>query len=266
MGKLLFFDADETAFSNKTNSVPESAKKAFRLAKENGHQIFLNTGRPLGYRGHELDSIDFDGFLCSNGNCIVYHDDLLFHNMIPSSICQQIIPLIPKHDIRAVLETKDCSYLFDQDDTFHPYLGNVIHAYQEDDTIPAQYSYGGLSQFEKFICFSRNPCQMDAFLRDLKALPYSFTYIKNSDTFYEVIPADFHKVTAIKHLATHLNQPLDDCYAFGDSPNDVSMFQTAGHSILMGNGYKELKSLVEYITTDIDEDGIYNAMKHYHFI
>ena len=38
------------------------------------------------------------------------------------------------------------------------------------------------------------------------------------------------------------------------------------HSIAMGNSTPALFDLVEYITTDIDKDGIFNALKHYKLI
>ncbi len=34
----------------------------------------------------------------------------------------------------------------------------------------------------------------------------------------------------------------------------------------MGNACDELKEIADYITTDIDEDGIMNALKHFELI
>ena len=45
MKKVLFFDIDGTLLSHRTLTIPESAKRAVRKAKENGHLIFINTGR-----------------------------------------------------------------------------------------------------------------------------------------------------------------------------------------------------------------------------
>lgn len=39
--KLLFFDIDGTLLSEKTHTVPQSAKEALKKAKENGHLILL---------------------------------------------------------------------------------------------------------------------------------------------------------------------------------------------------------------------------------
>ena len=54
--------------------------------------------------------------------------------------------------------------------------------------------------------------------------------------------------------------------AFGDGENDIDMIRYAGIGVAMGNGIKNLKSAADYITTDIDDDGIENALKHFGLI
>ena len=49
---------------------------------------------------------------------------------------------------------------------------------------------------------------------------------------------------------------------FGDSENDRAMLEAVPNSIAMGNAQESVKSICSYVTADIEEDGIYNAMKH----
>ena len=74
------------------------------------------------------------------------------------------------------------------------------------------------------------------------------------------------KGTGPTYVADHLNISTDDCYAFGDSNNDISMFKAAGHGIAMGNACDELKEIAEYVTDSVNDDGIYHAFEHYHLI
>ena len=53
---------------------------------------------------------------------------------------------------------------------------------------------------------------------------------------------------------------------FGDGYNDLSMFRPEWLNIAMGNARAELKEKADYITTDCDKDGIYNACKHFKWI
>ena len=43
--KLIFFDIDGTIAVEPTGEIPDSAKEAIKKAKENGHLVFINTGR-----------------------------------------------------------------------------------------------------------------------------------------------------------------------------------------------------------------------------
>ena len=52
--KILFFDIDETLLSHRTLGVPESAKRAIKKAKENGHLLFINTGRTISVVNREI--------------------------------------------------------------------------------------------------------------------------------------------------------------------------------------------------------------------
>ena len=44
--KLIFFDIDGTILDEHTHTVPLSAINAIKKAQQNGHQCFINTGRP----------------------------------------------------------------------------------------------------------------------------------------------------------------------------------------------------------------------------
>ena len=47
--------------------------------------------------------------------------------------------------------------------------------------------------------------------------------------------------------------------AFGDGENDLAMFDMVGLSVAMGNAWGPVKERASYVTTDVDDDGIWNA-------
>ena len=59
---------------------------------------------------------------------------------------------------------------------------------------------------------------------------------------------------------------MRDVYAFGDSFNDSEMLEEAGVGIAMGNAKEELKEIADYITSPIDQDGIWNACRHFQLV
>jgi hydroxymethylpyrimidine pyrophosphatase-like HAD family hydrolase len=72
------------------------------------------------------------------------------------------------------------------------------------------------------------------------------------------------KATGIAYFMKLWN--MKSYVAFGDSLNDVEMFKHASFSICMGQGNNELKKLSDFVTTSIDEDGIYYACKELGYI
>ena len=82
----------------------------------------------------------------------------------------------------------------------------------------------------------------------------------------EFVPKGTSKATGIEWLCNHLDIPLDETYAIGDSVNDLEMLESVGHGIAMGNSMPPVKEIAEYVTSDISDDGVKNALKHYGLI
>ncbi|WP_370758461.1 HAD hydrolase family protein [Agathobaculum sp.] len=68
------------------------------------------------------------------------------------------------------------------------------------------------------------------------------------------------KVQELYHI------PDEDIVVFGDGMNDLCMFGQGWLSIAMGNARDALKAKADYITTDVDKDGLWNACKHFGWI
>lgn len=58
----------------------------------------------------------------------------------------------------------------------------------------------------------------------------------------------------------------DRIVVFGDGLNDCSMFRPEWMTVAMGNAKPVLKKKAKYITDDADDDGIYNACRHFGWI
>ena len=54
--------------------------------------------------------------------------------------------------------------------------------------------------------------------------------------------------------------------AFGDGENDIPMIKAAGIGVAMENGMPEVKAIADYITSDVKEDGIVAALKHFEIL
>ena len=54
---------------------------------------------------------------------------------------------------------------------------------------------------------------------------------------------------------------MENTVAIGDSNNDLPMLQCAHTSIAMGNSAKKVLEIADYVTTDANADGIWNALQ-----
>lgn len=88
----------------------------------------------------------------------------------------------------------------------------------------------------------------NAILQQLKAqilatLPVPIHLTFSDDYYLEAMPNNISKGDALKTLAEHLHIPLANSMAFGDGFNDVELFGTVSHPVVMENASEKLKQL-----------------------
>lgn len=275
--KLIFFDIDGTLWDWNRN-IPESTVTAISRLRANGHLVFLNSGRArANIRDEKLLSLGFDGIVAACGTHIEMDGKIIHEKLLEPEAVKLTIDTVTRNNMPVVLEGPDKHWIsgegFGEDD-FVAYLFSTLgedavrlHCYTDDIRI------------NKFSADVLVRTGYDKIKADL--LPYYY-FIEHGLTpdlkpnmgdspdkilaVVEAVPIGYSKGTAIKWLCDRLGTDISDTYAVGDSANDIEMLQTAGHSIAMGNATAAVKELSEYTTTDIMDDGIYNAMKHYGLI
>ena len=84
--------------------------------------------------------------------------------------------------------------------------------------------------------------------------------------FMDITAKGADKGNALKIMAAHQHIDIQETMAFGDGGNDLSIIQDAGIGVAMGNANECLKQAADYVTTSVDEDGVYNALKHFEVI
>ena len=243
--KVIFLDVDATLYSKEQRLVPESAITAIHAAQKNGHKVLINTGRPLVYFEKEILDIGCDGYLCSNGVHILLDGETIYHKIIPNTVVEQIKRICEENNIYG---------------TF------MITAFELAPYMAHEFTWDHVEDPDKAIVFTGPGSNASGFVAALDSISDTMDYIRIDDTQYEILLKDHDKGTGLKYVADHLDISTDDCYAFGDSNNDISMFKAAGHSIAMGNACDELKEIAEYVTDSVNDDGLYNAFEHYHLI
>ena len=255
--KILFFDIDETLLSHKTFTIPESTKNALKKAKENGHLIFINTGRTKSLIGDDIKELEFDGYICGCGTYIEVDNKVLYNNIVNEDKYNAILESLKKYELKAVLEGVDAIYIDEnsQDDFL---LSNL----RKQNYPIKSYDLDNMKFNKMFIRYDDNE-YIDNFCDETKDI---FDYIDHGKGTRELVPKGHSKGSGIDFFFFYLNIEKENTFAFGDSNNDISMLEHAENSIVMGNGNPDLFEKATFVTKNIDEDGIEYAMKHFNII
>ena len=223
----------------------ESTKEAIRIARANGHICMINTGRTKRLVGENLTGqVEFDGLLLGCGTEIEYHGKQLMHKTFSMEESKAILAAMKKYHVDAVLEGSREDYAPRGEEVFTEtfrHMAREIENRKYDRYANAETLAG-----------------MDGMKHDLSEI---LDFIDREQGFYEIVPKGYSKATAIRYITDYLKIPMEDTVAIGDSNNDLPMLKYARTSIAMGNSSKQVLETADYITTDVDKDGIWNALK-----
>lgn len=260
--KMIFFDIDGTIISEKTNKCPNSTIDAIKRAHENGHLTFINTGRTFFNVGEEIRNIGFDGYVCGCGTYINYKDKPLFYKTIPRDICFELAQKLREYKIDAIFEGINDIY-FDQTKIHTGELAELKKWFiLRGIDVTKSWDDPELN-FDKFVVWFNEDSDYNAFISYISE---EFDYIDRGNNFGEIVPKGYSKATGIQFLQQYFDIPLENCYAIGDSANDLPMLKYVTNSIAMGNSTPALFDLVSFVTKDIEDDGIKHALEHYEII
>ena len=261
--KLLFFDIDGTLLTPYPWTVPDSARQALKEARANGHLVFINSGRTYAMTPSIIKELGFDGYVCGCGSQIYMNGELLFSSSIPNELCREIIEKLRQCKIPAFFEHPD-KILYDGSAPTLPQAIQNLKAEVkvEDLSLYTQEEYLTFS-FDKFLAFPNAESDTEIFR---KFVDEHFCCFIHDDKAWEITQKHCSKATGIQFLAKRLGIPMENTFAFGDSTNDLPMLQFAGNSIAMGQCDPMILPHCTYQTTDILDNGIANALKHFHLI
>lgn len=263
MSSLLFFDIDGTLITlDKRHAMPESAKKALLKARENGHKIIINTGRVKTAIDKHLLEFGFDGLVCGCGTYIEYEGRELFHQSLSKDKCVDYAAKLHDLGYETLFEGNDRLFI---DGEYGPgtFMSFIYDYFSKNSDYPIDNISSPDFIFDKFTTSSKEGSDITGFNEYFGDV---FDLIPHGPVVVEAVPKGFSKATGIKLLMDRLNVSLEDCYAFGDSVNDLEMLRFVKHSVAMGNSVEDILDKVEYQTTDIEDNGISNALMYYGLI
>ncbi len=260
MKKAVFFDIDGTLWDSR-NFIPESTGKAVEALRKNGHLTFICSGRTRAFiQSPALLGLGFDGIVSGCGTMIEYRGKELFLKELDPALVAFTVESVRSCGFRPILE--GARYLYMDDDEFadDAYGKKVMR--DCGGRLRSILGYWGKWEISKLSCATDHADRARCFAM----LSEYYDYCIHNENVAEFLPKGYHKGSGIENLCELLDLDIADTYAFGDSVNDLSMFEAAGISVAMGSGSEEAKNAADYVTDSLYDDGIWNACRHFSLI
>ena len=145
---------------------------------------------------------------------------------------------------------------------------DIIKNYCKDRYIPYKvienFNDLDFDGFHKILAIDNDVEKVDFLIKNLTKKYGNELYItRSTPRFCEVSNLKANKGNAIKFLAHRWGIQKNEILACGDQNNDIEMLNAAGTKIAMGNASEQLKEIADFVTSDVDNDGICEAIKKF---
>lgn len=264
--KLIFLDIDGTLVA-ALSSPSLGVRAAIRDARANGHRVFLSTGRNLAIIGQDILEVGFDGLVASAGAYVAVGGTVLLDQALPEEVVQECLNVFHGVGMFCRIETIEGIYTDPQMEELlltaipDPKNSELIRMQKEIETgihIRKYKDYPGQGAYK--LCFTSR--SLEPVWEAKKILGDRFDFIVHpyggSTACFngEIIPQGVDKGRGIELVCRHLDIPVENTIAFGDSMNDAAMLKKAGVAVAMGNACDELKALADIVCEDVEHDGV----------
>ena len=247
---IVFFDIDGTLLDHD-KQLPDSTRHAVRELQEQGTYVAIATGRaPFMFEELRKD-LGIESFVSFNGQYVVFENEVIYKNPIRTQSLLKLSEQAKRHDAPLVFMNE------------HTLKATGAYSADVEQTLAAfalQYP-----EFDDRFFHDNDVYQTLLYCTQEKeghfaSVDSAIRYIRWHPTCLDVTPEGGSKAIGIQRFIERAGFDIENVYAFGDGLNDIEMLQTVGTGIAMGNAEQELKKHADLITTDVDNDGIYNGL------
>lgn len=252
--KALFLDIDGTLLCFEPRIIPPSAVAALKEAKKRGVKIFISTGRPVHFiNGLEPIEHLIDGYMTTNGACCTSNGETIALSPIPQSDVDAALRFVDEHAIPTIVMGMRGIAVVNRT----AYFDEVICDMLQIDYRPTQKSLdyvteGPVLQLTPFVNEQEESALMAQMLHSTAARWFY--------AFCDITAKEADKGKGLAAIAQWLGIDIAETMAMGDGGNDIAMLRAAGIGVAMGNATDAVKASADYITANVNDDGLAKAL------
>lgn len=277
--KAIALDMDGTVL-NDHGQMSSRLKNVFRRMHDKGIKVIFATGRTQSeILNVTPKEVPLAGYVAASGMSVFIDDQLVSEKTFDKETVIEILEhareneiyyetftaQTPAHTLKADKEYSLRDFSLDTPETLKPYEEILMNETAESniqwvDSID-------YSQILKVFFISKDLKKIDRwhdYLENRKD-DLGCALYKTSRHNCEVMQAGEDKATGLKVLLDHYNIDFKDVHAFGDSMNDLSMFDACGKSTAMKGSPDEILNAADDVTAfSNDEYGVADYLEtHY---
>jgi Cof subfamily protein (haloacid dehalogenase superfamily) len=263
--RLIVSDIDGTLIG-ADGVISENDIAALRRALDRGVRVVLCTGRVPTSGTPYVERLGLDGYHIFSDGALVRNPETrhdLYRAELSLELRKEITEYAREHGLFLEFFTPT-EYLVEAESKYlviRRFFG-IEYRKVDFDALPDDTSVikGGL------ISDAATEAGVNGFLAHFKGrldYTYAATPAYPGLRFYNLVAPGVSKGQALRELAAYLEIPLTEIMAIGDANNDISMLRAAGLGVAMGNAAASVKQAADYVTADVDHDGVAAAIEKF---
>ena len=268
--RIIALDLDGTLLDSQKR-LSEANRDALAQAAAGGAYIVPTTGRFFGMMPAAVRDLPFVRYAITINGAQVYDretDSAIVREEIPLGRALELMELLDRHDViydcyrsnwgwmTADLQAKADAYATDEH-----YLKMIRDFRNPVPELKAHLkSTAEEGDVQKVMLFTRRTEEGRAeAVRIIEEVAAAFPEIKTTASTWNNLEfniASANKGNSLRRFAEHLGFTLDNCMAFGDGLNDLSMIEAAGTGVAMANAHPQVLAAADAVTASNDDDGV----------
>ena len=296
ISKTIVLDVDGTLTHPNVDEISERVKQSLQQEIQSGNEVVIATGRPFSQTIQLAENIGANPItlLTCNGGLIIEYPKrkIVGYNPMEKSLCLPILEFIVKERIEGYITVAKKERIANGETDFnvriHEYISSISSTLSfnsnsdfncQKDIIPKKELFDDCEYFlkpiqiEKLVdiesydileihMYPKTQEITNELISKLKQFECERIEVKQAGTYIiDIIDPTVNKGNVLKEM--HFNGLL---VYMGDSENDITGMKWAiennGFGIAMGNALDNVKSIANYITTSLEEDGVAVALQY----
>lgn len=267
--RLAAVDMDGTLL-RRDKTIGEQSVICINAALEQGTEVIIATGRSRVQSERYMDTFPQMRYVITSSGAAAYDLKAGWKKIISNEISAEIA-----REILDYADTVDCFPIMSVEGktVYTSHLAPDAPAYGLGAYVYEINTFGtGVESVSKWYREHPQPVESISLYFRNRELRHSAVEALQHLPLYFALPGEpaveisldsANKGAALTALCDMLEIALSDVMAIGDSDNDIPMLEIVGLSVASGNAPDSVKTKVDFVTKDCDNDGVAYALERY---